>query len=334
MGREKNKSQPVLDFQELPTPLRVFLFSAVLATLVFLTAYTKATATNTRASFPEAADTYYLPPPVALRLASLGHIEAMADLVWVKAVLYFGEKVTTRSKQTYLRRYLDTVIQLNPRFRRVYQWAGAVMIYNARRITNDSVWDSIHYLRKGHNQFPKNWRILFSLASNYLYELKTTDPEMRDKWRRIGADYLWKAANLGGGPDYLHSMAAKVWSEQGRFEVAHKRLREVYLSTENPKIRESVRRRMEHLLATRADQLLAIERLALHSSLTGFSGGAMPAFGSALELSFAERHKEESSQRVEKMSLHRERFEKKWKAQLPYAPADLYILLGPRPDFK
>jgi hypothetical protein len=302
--------------------------------LVFLAAYAKTVAINTRTSFPDAADTYYLPPPAALRVASLGHTEAIADLVWVKAVLYFGEKMTTRSKQTYLRHYLDTVIRLNPRFRRVYQWAGAVMIYNLRRITNDTVWDSIHYLEKGHRQFPTDWQILFSLASNYLYELKTSDREVKKKWRRIGADYLWKAANLGGGPAYLHSLAAKVWSEQGRFEVAHKRLREVYLSTENQKIRESVRRRMEHLLATRADQVLAIERFALHSALTGFSGGAMPAFGSALELSFAERHKEESSQRVEKMILHRKRFEKKWKAQLPYAPADLYILLGPRPDSK
>ena len=326
--------KPVTAPAELPWSLRVALTTAVLATLVFLTAYAKATAVNARASFPEAADTYYLPPPSALRLASLGHIEAVADLVWVKAVLYFGEKITARAKQTYLRRYVDTVIQLNPRFRRVYHWAGAVMIYNTRRITNDSVWDSIHYLKKGHERFPRNWRILFSLASNYLYELKTTNPVLSDKWRRIGADYLWKAANLGGGPAYLHSLAAKVWSEQGRFEVAHKRLREVYLNTENPKIRESVRRRIEHLLATRADQVLAIERFALHPALTGFSGGAMPAFGSALELSFAERHKKESSQRVEKMMLHRKQFEKKWKAELPYAPADLYILLGPRPHFK
>ncbi len=303
---------------------------AVILTAIFLTVSFHTTANITRSSFPDAADIYYLPSSNTLRVLSLGHREALADLVWLEAVLFFGDKVTGDKRYEFLWRYLDTTMDLDPYHRHVYLWAGAVAMYNLNRIDNEAVFRSIHYLERGHRRFPKDWRILFSLASNYLHELKTKDPKQESKWRRIGADYLWKAANIGGGPAYLHSLAAKVWSEQGRWEVAYRRLQAVYLSTDDPEIRKSVRRRMTQLLFTGSDQVLTCERIALRTSTAGI-GPLFPALTWFLEASHHMRLTSRITEKVQGAVEHRKAFEKAWKNDMPYIPSDLYLLLAPQP---
>lgn len=326
-------NRPSSDFFSLEgvhPAVRWILAMVAMAVGILLMADSRTNASNLRASFPEGADLYYLPPARALKMASLGHREALADLIWVKAVIYFGERITARAQHTYLRRYIDTVITLNPDFKQVYLWAGAVMIYNMHRITNESVWASIHYLEKGHARFPRDWQILFALACNYLHELRTSDPVLGSKWRRIGADYLWKAANLGKGPPYLHSLAAKVWSEEGRLAVAHRRLQEIFLSTDNPEVRKSVRQRMVLLMSSGMDGILSLERLAFEAALAGFRGGGSSLLSLMISDAAQKRRSAAFHRPVERLDRHRKELERAWKADLPYAPQDLYILLGPR----
>ncbi len=326
-NKTRSVRQGGLDSETLHPPVFKTTVGLVVVTALFLTSSFHTAASISRSSFPDAADIYYLPSSKTLKAMSLGHREALADLIWLEALLYFGDKVKGDRRYEYLWRFLDTTLDLDPFHRRVYLWAGAVSMYNLNRIDNEAVRRSIHYLERGHQAFPKDWQILFSLASNYLHELHSTDPKQEAQWRRIGADYLWKAADIGGGPSYLHSLAAKVWSEQGRWEVAYRRLRAVYLSTDNPKIRESVRRRMVQLLFTGSDQVLTAERIAIRTMLAGI-GPLYPATTWFLEAAHQIRVNSRISKRVEQTAAHRKSFEAAWKKDMPYVPLDLYVLLA------
>ena len=92
-----------------------------------------------RARFPAGEDVLYLPRPSALRALSLGHSELMADLVFVRGLVYFGTQLEQKGEYRWLENYLETITQLDPNWKTPYQWAGVATMYNGRPITNDMV---------------------------------------------------------------------------------------------------------------------------------------------------------------------------------------------------
>ncbi len=309
--------------------VRAALVLVVAASLAFFAAWSRLCAEATRSAFPEDLDVSYLPSPKVLKVASLGFREALADLIWIEAVLYFGEKAATNRRYTHLWRYVDASLALNPYNRRLYLWAGAVAMYNFNVIDNAAVRRSIHYLERGHRHYPTDWEILFSLASNYLSELRSRNPEQVARWRRIGADYMWKAANLGGGPPWLHAVAAKVWADLGRWEIAYRRLQAVYLSTKDPNIRKNVEQQLGALLIRGADRVLLSERLASWAAVSATGAGLMRVLAEVLEESFRLRAQQFTARKLKRHEEQRRALEAEWKADMPYAPEDLFILLRP-----
>jgi hypothetical protein len=202
-----------------------------------------------RAAFPAEQDQLYLPRPGALRAMSLGHHELAADLVFVRAIIYFGTQLARERDYRWLQNYLDTIVQLDPKWRTPYRWAGVATIYDGREITNESVLRSSHFLELGAKQFPDDWELTFMLACNYLFELKSDDPAEKAKWRRIGGEYLRHAALVGGAPAWVPLLAATVLRQQGDEAAAIKHLEEVYWSTTDEKTREEVRNRLVALHA-------------------------------------------------------------------------------------
>ena len=268
------------------------LLPAVLAalgtTLVALLLWTHAELEYRRATLPPEADLLYLPRTEVLRSISLGHTELVADLVWVRAVVYAGEEMGHHGRMRWLDRYLETIVSLDGDFKRPYKWAGVITMYNGRVITNPMVRDSNHYLELGERTFPDDWEFPFMLGCNYLHELKTEDPAQKQEWKRQGAEYIRRAALLRGGPPWLPLLAATLYSQQGQEDVAIRHLEEIYASTEDPKVKEEVRNRL----------------LSLKASSDA-------------------RHIEET----------RAELERGRKAWAPYAPTDLYIMVGPpHPD--
>jgi hypothetical protein len=225
------------------------LLAALALSLIALVMWSHAELEYRRASLPTEADLLYLPKPGVLRVVSLGHTELMADLVWVRAVVYAGEQIGHHGRMRWLDRYLDTILTLDGTFKRPYKWAGVITMYNGRVITNDMVRDSNHYLELGEKQFTDEWEFPFMLGCNYLNELRTTNPAQKDEWRRTGAEYIRRAALLRGGPPWLPVLAATLYSHQGQNDLAIRHLEEVYASTEDPKVKEEVRNRLLSLKA-------------------------------------------------------------------------------------
>jgi hypothetical protein len=214
------------------------------AGLVALTILTQDVALERRSHFSAETDQLYLPRPSALTAMSLGHHELTADLVFVRALIYFGTQLSGTRDYRWLENYLDTIVKLDPQWRRPYRWAGVATMYDGRTITNKSVMQSSHFLELGAKQFPDDWELPFMLGCNYLFELRTDDPAQKAEWRRIGGEYVRHAALLGGAPPWVPLLAATILREGGDTEAAARHLEEVYLSTNDPATREEVRKRL------------------------------------------------------------------------------------------
>ena len=260
------------------------VLAALGATLLSLLLWTHAQLLYRRASLPPETDLLYLPRTEVVRVAALGHTELAADLVWVRAVVYAGEQIGHHGKMKWLDRYLETIVALDEAFKRPYKWAGVITMYNGHTITNEMVRDSNHYLSLGEQRFGDDWEFPFMLGCNYLHEMKTDDPAQKTEWKRMGAEYIRKAALLRGSPPWLPILAATLYTRQGQEDVAIRHLEEVYASTEDPQVRQEVLYKLRQLKA-----------------------------------SSDARHIEET-----RAELDRGR-----KAWAPYAPTDLYILVGP-----
>jgi hypothetical protein len=261
----------------------------ILAAGVFLllaaTVVVQDRALEQRSHFPAEEDLLFLPRSNALKALSLGHTELAADLVVIKALVYFGVQISAKGDFKWLENYLQTAVDLDPRWRAPYKWAGIATMYNGQKITNSSVMLSSHFLELGVKQFPGDWELAFMLGCNYLFELHTDDRAQREAWTRQGAEWVRHAAIVGGAPPWVPLLAATILRKEGQEEAAVRHLEEVYLTTQDDKTKEEVRNRL----------------MALKSKL---------------DLGKAERDRAE--------------FLKQWKDNLPYAPPDFFVIVGPR----
>lgn len=235
-----------------------------------------------RRHFPADEDALYLPRPSALRAMSLGHHELTADLVFLRAIIYFGAQFHARGEYTWLDNYLDTIVALDPEWKTPYRWAGVATMYNGRQITNASVLASNHFLSLGVKQFPDDWNLAFMLGFNYLFELKTTDPAQKAKWKAIGAEYVRHAALVGGAPSWVPLLAATIMEEEGQEEAAVRHLEQVYLTAQDEDVRQQVKNRLVSLHAKLDFARIQSEREAFTRSWRATVPYASPDFFAVL----------------------------------------------------
>jgi hypothetical protein len=219
--------------------------------LLLLTAivFAEDAANRLRARFPAGEDVLYLPQPSALHALALGHDELAADLVFIRGLVYFGSQLEEKGEYRWLENYLDTITELDPRWKTPFRWAGVATMYNGKPITNRAVMLSNHFLERGVKQFPEDWELPFMLGCNYLFELHTDDPRQRDEWRRIGGEWVRHAAIVGGAPSWVPLLAATIMRQEGQEEAAVRHLEEVYVSTQDERTREQVRNELVSLHA-------------------------------------------------------------------------------------
>lgn len=146
---------------------------------------------------------FRMPEPSALRVMGLGHTQMMADLIWIQALSYFAVHHTSDREYQWLERHIETVVALDPDFRKIYHWAGIVVMYGGQEINNEAVRASIRFLELGVELFPDDWELNFMLGVNYRWELVPESEQEARQLRLLGARYLRAAATLPGAPSWL-----------------------------------------------------------------------------------------------------------------------------------
>lgn len=221
----------------------------------------------------EDEDRYYLPPSTWLRAFSLGYNEAVADVLWTKAVVYFGGlyKRKTRSEANrpaqrrsaiHTARYVTAITDLNPHFARAYVVGSRFVLYHKRRISQETVEAAIDVLERGAKIFPNNGEIAFSLGFFYYYELPPLleDREERRKSREQGARLLHRAATMEGAPPYVGLTGAAVLRREGLDELVIEHLRVMLVKETDPDIRTSLEHQLRRELGKAAERDIATSR--------------------------------------------------------------------------
>lgn len=192
-------------------------------------------------------DVYYLPPADWLPVISLGFRDALADLIWCKSLVYFGEQLGERGVLKFAFDYTDAVLALDPNFRAAYRWASVVAL---SRPTVSSVEDGMkgaRYLERALELWPNDGQLHWDYGSLLRFQLAPLLSKGPEKERLLwmAAPHLAAAASLGAGPPWLALNSSSLLERLGRNDQAIRHLEEVYGTVQD----DATRRKIEERLA-------------------------------------------------------------------------------------
>jgi hypothetical protein len=221
-----------------------------LGALALVTLFCLQHASRLRATWPPEADNFYLPSAHTLHLASLGHHELAADLVAARGNVYFGTQILGKGQQRWLTNYVNTAVDLDPYFHRLYTSGAAMIIYNGQTITAEAVEGASALLERGVNVFPLDWEIKFQLGFNYMFELPklvgADDPRIPG-WRQRGVEALRQATLFEGVPEWLPNLVARMLTKSGGEEMAIRHLEQAYTVAASEEARTQIRFKLVQL---------------------------------------------------------------------------------------
>ncbi|MBT8493133.1 MAG: hypothetical protein KJO07_08745 [Deltaproteobacteria bacterium] len=248
----------------------------------------QADALNQREAWPRVEEYRVIPPPSAAPVvyAWLGR-QLAADITWARLLVYYGSSIVGESDFRYLEKFIDNVIALDPKYRRIYHWASYAVAWRNKRATVDEFRTSVRYLERAIAEFPEDWRLRQALALRYALDLDPDTEEERQRYRERAATLLEEAALLPGADINLGTIAANLRTKMGQRQRALADLRALLMATDNAAAQKKLLERYRELVEDES-----------------------------VQTEFAE---------------FRESFDREWKETIPFARADLFVLLGPRP---
>jgi hypothetical protein len=236
-----------------------------------------------RDEFPRDQDVLYLPPAEHLGPMSLGYREALADLIWIRAVIFAGDRIGA-TNYSWIMEYLEAIHSLAPQFRRPYAWGGVAFIYSGEQVDRPMVDRAIALYRRGLEHFPEDHELLFAAGMLLTRDVQTV-PGYSDAEKAAamtdGAALIRKAAAFGA-PPLVRELAATLVSEGGADQLAIQFLETQLLQAEDENHRRLLRQKLEAALGEAGTE--SIDRL-------------------------------------------RTEFEAERKAEAPYVPPDIYVLI-------
>ncbi len=184
----------------------------------------------------------YLPSGRHTKALTLGFSNLAADVLWIRAVGYFGGHVLTDREYPWLYSILVQVTTLDPPFTYPYLFGG--MALSLKPETGN---ESIDMLARGMINHPGDWRYPFYIGFNAFYNL-------RDAERAAGL--MRYAASLPGSPAYLPRFAASLVAEAGGLEAAVRFLEIIAEGTRDDWERQSIQLKIADLRANRIPESL------------------------------------------------------------------------------
>jgi hypothetical protein len=202
----------------------------------------------------------YLPPAERILPTTIGFREAIADLVWIRAVIATGHP-SVGQRLDFIARYLDVISKLAPKFRRPYAWGGVVSVYNGMKITRPMLDQAADLLRRGIERFPEDHEMLFALGMILYRDLAQTPGYTRDEIALAteqGKNYIRQAAAFGASP-LVRRLAVTFADEATSNAVEIEFLEGQLLQAKDEELRRALRRKLNEIgLAART---IGLEKL-------------------------------------------------------------------------
>lgn len=235
------------------TMRRVVVLLSILG-LVGLTGLVHRRVDERRAALPPAEELAVLPTPRTLEHMSLGYREALADLLWVRALVLAGERLG-HTDAAVVERHVEALAALAPRFHRPYLWGGITVVYGGEgRIDRELVDRAARIYRAGLQRFPESHELLYALGMLLTHQVGSTPGYTEQEQRALeaeGVDLVRKAAAHGADP-LVRRYAASIISEHATQELAIQFLESQLGQAEDEEHRRLLRRKLGTLGAREA----------------------------------------------------------------------------------
>ncbi len=200
-----------------------------------------------RAAAVEGLPLEYLPSASSARWLSLGHTAALADVFWIRGVLYYTGEARNLGRFAWVRQYIELVVALDPGFVDIYRWAGTALLVAEGEVGMPQIELANHFLEQGAARFPDNWRLPMTAMANCSYYLQTQDPEEQAALKACRLKFLRMAAYRPGAPYTLALMLAGEEGAGADDPAAKQRLcqmlMEVYLQSRQPELKAQLQAR-------------------------------------------------------------------------------------------
>jgi hypothetical protein len=212
-------------------------------------------------TIPDELDVLYVPPPGQLRPMAVGYREALADLIWVRALIYSGSKLGSNQLDA-VGRYVDAITGLSPRFRRAYLWGGITAVYSGSATIDRAMVDqAITIYRAGVREFPESHELLYPFGMLLITQVSSTpgyDEAERAALREEGTTLIRRAAAFGADP-LVRQYAATLVGEHGADALAIQFLESQLAQTDDEDHRRMLRAKLTRLVgrdaARRVEQI-------------------------------------------------------------------------------
>jgi hypothetical protein len=192
-------------------------------------------------------EAYEPPTPVmwlqagpAMKRAALGYDSLVADLFWIRAVVYFGrQRLSTAKDKTYdlLFPMLDLVTLLDPRFGVAYRF-GAIFLSEQYPAGPGRPDLAIKLLEQGLERDPNRWE--YARDIGFVYSWTYRD-------HKTAADWFQKASEMPNAPLWLKSTAAMTLTHGGDRESARVLWRQLYDTAEVEWLKQAAEVRLAQL---------------------------------------------------------------------------------------
>lgn len=199
-------------------------------------------------------DVYVLPPPKQLSIMSMGYRSAVADILWSHVLVAQGLRLRERRRFDTLTKLLEAIIELDPNFRRPYLLADSLITFQAAETPFEEVVKAREILELGTKNHPYDaeiWLVLGQFVAFLAPAGYIEDEEIREQWRRDGAKYLARAAELGGDARQVGWGAlggAAILNRAGEREAAISFYRRALAVTDDEELKRDIRKKLDLLL--------------------------------------------------------------------------------------
>jgi tetratricopeptide (TPR) repeat protein len=184
-----------------------------------------------------------------MKRAALGYDALLADIYWIRAVVYFGrQRLSTAKDKTYDQLYpmLDLVTLLDPRFTVAYRF-GAIFLSEAYPNGPGRPDLAVDLLQRGLERDPNRWE--YARDIGFVYSWTYRDYQTAAEW-------FTKGSLMPNAPVWLKSTAAMTLAQGGDRDAARVLWRQLYETAEVDWLKQAADTRLAQL-----DALDVIDRL-------------------------------------------------------------------------
>ena len=165
----------------------------------------------------------YLPAAEMLELVAMGYEDVVADLLWFRAIQYYGEWRRGDHGIQFFEQLARTTVDLDPGFEDAYRFTGMVLADDMGLPDR-----GIDFLRLGMANLPDSWWLPFE--AGFIEYVNRKDDAAAARW-------FVHAAAVPGAPEYPRRFAAVAASRAGDLSVSSELWRYVAQTTQNDGLR-------------------------------------------------------------------------------------------------